>query len=63
MHFFRAFWFSWFLALVGGVAINDFKLFEEIYSAPEGWEVVASPFPDNRISFRIALHAVSSPKL
>ena len=58
MHLFA---YSCLLALVGGVVINDFKTFEELFSAPEGWEVVDKPASDNRIVFRIALHAVSSP--
>lgn len=39
-------------------AVSDFKLFEELFSAPEGWEVVGKP-ETNLIKFKITLNAVS----
>jgi hypothetical protein len=41
------------------VSVQNTKVFEEVFSAPEGWTAVGEPSPDAQLDFRIALQAVS----
>jgi hypothetical protein len=47
--------------LVAAVAAStsNTRVFEELYSAPQGWEVDSEPSPHAVMNFRIALQAVS----
>jgi hypothetical protein len=58
MRLIRIFGLGFPLGLVNGVIDGGFDTFEDIYGAPEGWEVVDSNPTASRIEFQIALHAV-----
>jgi tripeptidyl-peptidase-1 len=40
-------------------AKSNYKLFETVRAVPDGWEVLATPKPDVKLSFQIALAPVS----
>jgi hypothetical protein len=60
---FRTFKLVFILGIVNGVVGKDFDTFEDIYSPPEGWQVVDTNLATGQIDFQVALQAVCRMKM
>jgi hypothetical protein len=47
------------IGLSSATVVRNFKLFERLHSAPEGWRAVEKPAADTELNFRIAVKEAS----